>query len=53
MSQVGTDVDYHCAKSLRADLHNEEIRELRVKRILTIYDLEMSISLKLLEISKK
>ena len=31
MSQVGTDVDYHCAKSLRADLRIEQMRELRVK----------------------
>ena len=41
ISQVGTDVGYLCAKSLRADLRNEEMRELRVKRLRTIYDLEM------------
>ena len=40
ISQVGTDVGYLCAKSLRADLRNEEMRELCVKR-LRIYDLEM------------
>ena len=31
ISQVGTDVGYHCVKSLRADLRNEEMRMLRVK----------------------
>ena len=33
ISQVGVVVDYICAKSLRADLRNEEIRELRIKGI--------------------
>ena len=31
-AQVDTEVDYQCAKSVRADLRNEEIRALRVKR---------------------
>ena len=31
ISQVGTDVGYLWAKSLRADQRNEEIRKLRVK----------------------
>ena len=34
--QVGRDVGCHHAQSVRADLHNEEMRELRIKRSVLI-----------------
>jgi len=37
ISQVGTDVDYQPAKSVRADLRNEVMKVLLVKRSLNAY----------------
>ena len=43
-------MDYQPAKSVRADISNEEIRALRVKRFFNTYT---PISLEIIEISKK
>ena len=43
-------MDYQPAKSVRADVSNEEIRSLRVKRFFNTYT---PISLEIIEISKK
>ena len=43
-------MDYQPAKSVRADVSNEEIRALRVKRFFNTYT---PISLEIIEISKK